>query len=152
MSSERAPSRTRPAPNLHLHAASLPTTTAMSWYQYSNAQAYPQFYQTQEPYTAQSYQQAWYNYFQQHPHARPTAQVAQVGTPTTSTTSTVPVTSTSGLQMAQIPTVSSGSTFSTYNPNQSYSNNAGVSSSGTKGSGKKSALKGLFAKERECHT
>ncbi|OCB86729.1 hypothetical protein A7U60_g6188 [Sanghuangporus baumii] len=94
----------------------------MAWqYQHYHPQTYSSIYsQAQEQYAGQTYQQAWYNYYQQQ--ARAVAAAQQAGTATTSTATTVPAptgstTVTPVATVAPIPTApATSTTFSTFNP------------------------------------
>lgn len=121
----------------------------MAW-QYSHYHpqtAYPTLYSDQ--YAGQTYQQAWYNYYQQQARAAAAAQQAgtSTGTAVPATTTVPQVTTVAPIQTAPATTT----TFSTYNPTFVRDSAATGSGSGTGGRGprRQSQLKGLFSKECE---
>ncbi|KAL5532755.1 hypothetical protein ACEPAF_4529 [Sanghuangporus sanghuang] len=129
----------------------------MAWqYQHYHPQTYSSIYsQAQEQYAGQTYQQAWYNYYQQQ--ARAVAAAQQAGTATTSTATTVPAptgstTVTPVATVAPIPTApATSTTFSTYNPTfvreSTLVGSGSGSGTGGRGPRRQSQLKGLFSKE-----
>ncbi|KAL5489915.1 hypothetical protein ACEPAI_4747 [Sanghuangporus weigelae] len=128
----------------------------MAWqYQHYHPQTYSSIYsQAQEQYAGQTYQQAWYNYYQQQ--ARAAAAAQQAGTATTSIATIVPA-ATGTTSVTPVATVApiltapatSTTTFSTYNPTFVRESTVAGSGSGTGGRGprRQSQLKGLFSKE-----